>query len=80
MVHHPAPGKNFPAATLNFVGQPSTKPLIMSLIVKQLSAAISTSDDMVVSTGELQPWFPSHDVSNIQNYFCDDLDSPILTA
>ncbi len=60
MIWHPTIGNNDPSATIDLVDQPLGEPLIVSIVVKESSPTVSTSDDVVVGAGELNSWGARH--------------------
>ena len=55
MIGHPAVREDFPIRPLNLVGKTGRQPLVVSVIVKNSSASITSGNHMINGPCKLQP-------------------------
>jgi hypothetical protein len=70
MIGHPTVREHDPATAHDFLPKSVGEAFVVTVVVKQFSPAITASDDVVVSTGELEAWGPRHNDCrsvNVQN-------------
>lgn len=70
MIGHPAIGEHDPATAIDFLPKSVGEAFVVTVVVKQFSPAITTSDDVVVGACKLDAWKPRQDDCrsvNVQN-------------
>ncbi len=68
VVGHPTKGQHDPAAALGFVLKSFCKPFVVTGIMKQLPASVSTGDDVIVGPRKLDAGRSRHKVGASSNW------------
>ena len=59
---HPTIGQHNPSATLHLILKPFGQALVVTRVVEQFSAPVSTRDDVVAGARELNSWGARHNL------------------